>query len=159
MMSSGDLDLTINVKTTQGLVNNADFFPKPFSVLTLALYNYANATEKSISAIRAFDYNGYRDKLQNDGFRFIDVPTAEDAVELFVRRRSQHLISYKTPYDYYLMANDVKFETQVNTTVLQNIPTYIAISRMSAHRLKLLDWLSTIDSNQFESLLEMAEHL
>ena len=160
MLEKNEIDFTINVKSTGGLSGRVDFYPIPFSSLELALYKYRQAKEKTVSGIRAFDYNGYRQKLVSEGFSFIDVPTAQDAIELFVRGRSRYLISYKAPYEHYISTNSIALYPAVSKTELERIPTFFAISNISPVRRRISNWLDQIVyEHSLPSLLEVAKAL
>ncbi|MFC3094377.1 hypothetical protein DRW07_14185 [Alteromonas sediminis] len=143
LLQSGEIDMTINVHSTAGIVGHVKFFNRPFSFLELSLVSYADATEKSVAAIRAFDYGGYRGKLSAQGYKFINVPTALDAINVFLRRRSESLITYKGPFDY-MMAT--KAEPEGEPIVMERIakvPVYFAVANNSPNADAVNAWLAS----------------
>ncbi|MFT6990583.1 MAG: hypothetical protein ACJASL_002561, partial [Paraglaciecola sp.] len=52
---------------------------------------------KTVAAIRGFSYHGFRTKLTTQGYDFFDLPTSISAIQLFLKKRSSHLISYRSP--------------------------------------------------------------
>lgn len=86
---------TINIKSTKALANLVEFSKTPFRKLVLNLYSHSDAKNFStISAVRGFDYQGYREKYAKEGVEFIDLPSTISAIRVFIKRRSNHLLSY-----------------------------------------------------------------
>jgi len=143
LLQSGEIDMTINVNSTDGIVGHATFFNRPFSFIELSLISYADATEKSIAAIRAFDYGGYRDRLSSQGYKFINVPTAQDAVKVFLKRRSESLITYKGPFDYMMANMPTPPGAAMITERIDKVPVFFAVAVNSPNAGAINQWLAS----------------
>ena len=143
MIQSGEVDITINVKSTKALRDHADFVAIPYQRLTLALYQHQPySSEKIVSGIRGFDYHGERLNMVNLGFKFIDLPNTQSAVQVFVKKRSTHLISYRGPADYYLQQFEQKLTEQIRMTPLLEVDTHYAVGKKSRYSKKIIDALN-----------------
>ena len=142
LIESGLVDITVNVRSTGALVQNVDFVDIPFSYLNLGLVkNLSLEDDKSVAAIRGFDYLGLRNELRDKGFTFFDLPSSNDAVNLFIHERTANLLTYLEPYEYYLKQQSVSFlETKIK--LRKQIPTYFAVSRFSKHHDSLIKALN-----------------
>jgi hypothetical protein len=138
-LKNGDVDFTINIKSTKAMPKNMVFTEIPFHTLNLNLYAHQSAKEqKNVAVIRGFGYHGYRDKLVGEGFKVIELPTSVASLEVFLKKRSSHLLAYQSPVNYYLHMNKVDLGEYITVTPLLDIPTYYAISGSSPHLEKLL---------------------
>lgn len=132
LLENAEVDFTINIKSTQALPKDIVFVDTPFSTLQLDLYSHKNALAmKSIAAIRGFSYHGFRTKLLDEGYEFFDLPTSISAIQLFIKKRTSHLISYRAPVDYYIEEQQLNFKETVFVEPLLEIPTYFGISGQS----------------------------
>lgn len=132
MIESGDVDFTVNIRSTKLLEDHADFFATPFGTLDLLFLSHKDkGYEKMVSAIRGFDYHGHRQKLVDEGYVFQDMPGSIDAIKMFVRERTRHLITYKEPYKFYLEQNGFDVPEATNAKFLLQLPTYYAVSNTS----------------------------
>lgn len=138
LIERGTVDITINVRSTGALINNVQFIDTPFSYLSLGLVkNLSLEDDKSVAAIRGFDYLGLRNELIGKGFTFFDLPSSNDAINLFIHGRTANLLTYLGPYDYYLDKQPITFlETKI--VHRKKVPTYFAISRASRYRESLI---------------------
>ena len=131
LVSQGEVDFTVNVKSTQALKNHVEFIEPAYQVLKLFLYSHAIPEKPgSIAAIRGFDYHGVRLALSEQGYGFVDLPNTEAAIKLFTKKRSTHLISYADPFLYYTKAQG---HTQINALHLADVGTFIAVAKTSPH--------------------------
>ena len=138
LLEHADVDITINIKSTKALPKDIVFVETPFSTLSLDLYSHKNAqSTKSIAAIRGFSYHGFRTKLTEQGYEFFDLPTSISAIQLFLKKRTSHLISYRSPVDYYVAEKNLKIEDDVTVLPLVTVPTYYGISGRSPHLEKI----------------------
>ena len=138
LIESGKVDITINVKSTNALKHNVTFINTPYQSLSLALYSHESiASQRTISAIRGFDYHGQRQRLLANGFEFVDLPNSLSALQVFVKRRSSHLISYQGPAEYYLREFTEKLQEPLMVTPLLSVDTHYAISKKSLYTAKL----------------------
>ena len=132
LIESGDADITINVKSTNALKQNVTFIDIPYQSLSLALYSHESiASQRTISGIRGFDYHGQRERLLANGFEFVDLPNSLSALQVFIKRRSSHLISYQGPVEYYLKEFSEKLQEPLMVTPLLSVDTFYAISKKS----------------------------
>lgn len=140
MIEEGEVDFTINVRSTRALLPNAIFVEKPFSQITLNMYQYKDKLPmRTVAAIRGFDYAGNRQLLERQNIEFIDQPTSISAIQVFIRQRSDGLLAYKNPVDFYLKSHDLSFDSSVSVTSLMTIDSHYAISKKSKHAKKLLE--------------------
>ena len=157
MIQSGKVDLTVNVQSTKMLQDHVVFFPTPYSKLDLLLISHKDrGFENLVSGIRGFDYHGQREKLVAEGFIFQDTPGSIDAVRMFVRERTRHLITYKIPYKFYLEQNSFDVSPDTDIKFLLDLPTFYAISNKSKHKqfiIRSLEDLATkTQVNKFEDI-------
>jgi len=161
-IEAGRVDFTINVKSTSSIKDFITFTDIPFALLSINFYQRtqkestahtnADSSPKKLAAIRDFDYVGYREHYLNQGFEFIDVPTPEDAVKLFISKRTDSLISYQRPYELYLHElehNDYAHDDEhISVTSLIQAETFIGISRASKNYQRVVDIFDTIDKER-----------
>ncbi len=134
MIELGEVDLTINIKSTEALRNHVTFIEPAFSNLQLNLYtNSAHPYDFSLATIRGYDYEGYRSQFENDGFIFVDVPSSEDSIRLFLQNRTFALLSYKGPFDFFIQQYNLDSLDSITVKELTLIQTHYAISRKSSH--------------------------
>lgn len=138
------LDITINVKTTKTLSEAVYFARSPFTKLEIMLYSIEDSTNKSVSAIKKFDYQGERSRLEKEGYRFVDRADVRQAFMLFLRKHTHHLISYKQPIDYYLSdthENNTfkKLDIGFTEKLLFEVPTYLVVNTNSKHSTTLIN--------------------
>ena len=132
MLQSGEADLTINIKSTSLLNQYVDFVEPRFGQLELIfLTHQTDGFEEMVSAIRGFEYNGQRAVLEERGYVFQDSPGSIDAVKIFARKRTRHLITYKAPYKFYLEQNGFEVPQEVSIENLATLPTFFAVSKKS----------------------------
>lgn len=138
-LSSGIIDLSLNIKSTLAIQDKVTFTTIPFDAIVLNFYTNPDSTQvdKKIAAIRGYDYNGFRAKLTQQGFEFLDVSDSDGAIRLFANNRTKYLLSYRGPFDDYTVNqksnNETLTLTNAQTELLVAIPTYFAISKASAH--------------------------
>lgn len=141
LVENAEVDFTVNVKLTTALRPHVEFVDPPLKRLVINLYHYGTDSEfKTISAIRGFDYNGTRRKLTDQDYRFIDLPTAESAIQLFLKRRSDALISYQSNVVHIKQQNAIVFPEDVTASPLLEVNAYFAIAKGSA-KFDLLKYL------------------
>ena len=138
MLQSGEVDLTINIKHTQALPDNVSFIAPPYVQLSLILLTHgaAVAREKqpTIAAIRGFDYHGQRQLLSEKGYNLIDLPDSISAVEMFIKSRSSALLTYKAPFNHYLLQHNLPFAKHYQCQLLEHIDAFYVISEQSTHK-------------------------
>ena len=143
LIETGEVDITINVKSTHALKQNVTFVDTPYQPLFLVLYTHKNiASQKIVSGIRGFDYHGQRQQMQAQGFEFVDLPNTLSALQVFLKKRSSHLISYRGPVSYYLRNLNTAFDEPVTVTPLFNVNTFYAIGKKSEHVVRLKEVLN-----------------
>jgi len=152
-VKTGKVDLTINVRGTSALDQNATFIDAPFVYLSIVLlHNGQLADDKSISAIRGYDYLGIRQALQQEGFEFFDMPTSSGAIHLFDVGRTSYLISYKQPYQFYTEALGSRL-VEVSISDKLTIPSYFAVSNHSRYKDELVDSLNLVTTHISDSTI------
>lgn len=160
MLSTGEVDLTINIKQTKALPDNISFVEPPYVTLSLVLLSYIGQTKiptstkpTTIAAIRGFDYLGQRQILSDLGYQFIDMPDSIDAIKMFVRGRTDALLTYEAPFDYYLKQQPSTGMQPYQRKLLESIGTFYVISDQSPHKTyigtKLADFAAAKQISQF----------
>lgn len=138
LLESADVDFTINVKSTKALPRNVVFVHTPFNTLKLDFYTHKSTEfNKSVAAIRGFSYHGFKASLTEQGFEFFDLPNSISAVQLFLKKRTRHLISYRSRVEYYMDEKKLNIKDDVTVAHLVDVHTYYAISGQSPHLKKL----------------------
>lgn len=146
LLEKNDIDLSINIKSTKALVNLSappTFIEPPYMMLQLVVYSHSRRShvvhDGSIAMIRGFDYQGQRQKLLSQGYRAVDMPDAVAAIELFLKGRTEHLITYEGPFQAYLAKRQASASLpepveNLSRDTLQEIPTHIVIAAKSPYR-------------------------
>lgn len=139
LLDKGELDLVINIKSTKALQQQQhQFAAVPYSELELMLYSHSRSSQapqdNSVALIRGFDYQGQRQALSARGFALVDLPDAPSAVALFMRQRTQHLLTYQGPLQAYLTAQQQQLPSSWQVKKLAQVPTFYVISANSPHR-------------------------
>lgn len=147
LLDHNEIDFSINIKSTKALVDVANppvFAEPPYMMLQLVVYSHSRRANSihdgSIAMIRGFDYQGERQQLSNAGLRPVDLPDAVSAIEMFLKGRTEHLITYDGPFKAYLAAAKrdlVEPASKLNRKTLQEIPTYVVIGAQSPYRAQL----------------------
>jgi polar amino acid transport system substrate-binding protein len=138
MIEDSEVDLTINIKSTKALASHVEFSKVPFRKLVLNMYSHSDAKEFStISAVRGFDYQGYRENYSKEGFEFIDLPSTISAIQVFIKHRSDYLLSYESPVLNFTNEKKLLIPDTVSVTPLLEIDTFYAISNKSIYLDKL----------------------
>ena len=163
LIEHAQIDFTINIKSTLALQSFAEFVEPQFGVLELNFYKNVNSyDDKSIAAIRGFDYNGYRKKYEQQEYVFVDVPTSLDAIRLFHSNRTQSLISYAGPYEYTKTNQGTPSPNSIEVTNLSRVSTHYAVSLKSSNRdlikTTLVEYAATNKIKQFLSLSDASEN-
>lgn len=135
MLQSGEIDLSINVRSTKALAEQ-DFAEPYFTMLHLILVDgdprWLNRNQKLVAAIRGFDYHGQRQQLTARGFSFYDAANADDAVEMFFKGRTSHLITYEAPFRALMQRDQITTEYVMHR--IADVPTFYVLSSQSMHR-------------------------
>jgi polar amino acid transport system substrate-binding protein len=134
LLEQAGIDFTINIKSTEALPDDLIFVETPFQTLHLDLYTHKTLTStKGVAAIRGFGYQGYRNKMTAEGYTFFDLPTSISAIEVFLKKRSRYLISYRSPVDYYIDEKKLNINDEMSVLPLVNVTTHYGISAQSPH--------------------------
>ncbi|MCC2618207.1 hypothetical protein LJ739_18265 [Aestuariibacter halophilus] len=143
LMEEGEVDFTVNVKSTRAMPEGTLFSDTPYSQLFVELYSHSEDKGSDVIAgIRGYDYDGYRQILINSGFTFIDLPNSLDAIDMFLRGRAKHLISYRGPFQYHLHQPGQQQPLDAIGQTLTTVDTFYAIAANSPHKAVLLKVLS-----------------
>jgi hypothetical protein len=135
LLDNGDIDFSINIKSTLKLSRQHVAVEPPYSELQLVLYSHLKqtSTTNDIAAIRAFDYQGQRMLLQQVGYHFIDLPDSVSASQFFVHQRSQHLLTYDGPFRAYLNTQPPELLKDFKRKPITSIDTFYILSARSPH--------------------------
>ena len=140
----GQVDITVNVRGTTALDNNVTFVKKPFSFLSLMLMtNPKLEQQKTVAAIRGYDYVGLRQELESEGYIFIDMANSTDAIQMFQFGRTTHLATYEGPYNYHVQHSPNPIQ-DVAISIRKDIPTFFSISNSSRIKEPLLKEINTM---------------
>jgi polar amino acid transport system substrate-binding protein len=141
LLTSGEVDFTINIKSTLALSEGVVFVDPPYIQLKLMLYENSQVEQgefvKAVAAIRGFDYHGFRQNLTERGYRFIDMPDSISAVKMFLAGRSSGLISYQAPYNYYLNTHKWLHHNNSSAVSLTSVDSHYVISAQSPMKERL----------------------
>ena len=140
MMELGQVDFTINVKSTELLKPYTTFIDPRFTTLKLQLYEYDKKGPNTISGIRGFVYLGYRQELIEQGFVFSDSSNPRDSVAMFFKERTKALVTYQRPISHYINTSlNGKLPDNIVVRELLSIGTYYGISKRSEYHDELVD--------------------
>lgn len=132
LFQEGKVDVTINVNSTSAIKQHVDFHDVPFARLRVALLtNKELESDKTVSAIRGFDYHGVRDKLIADEMIFVDLPNGNDAVNVFLRKRTSALLTYMRPYRYLIAKSSFDIPEKIQLEEMLELETYYGVSKAS----------------------------
>lgn len=138
LLDSGDIDFSINIKSTLKLSRQHLPVEPAYSELQLVLYSHlpsSNAPrDDSVAAIRAFDYLGQRQLLLQRGYIFVDLPDSVSASQFFLHQRSEHLLTYDGPFRAYLNAQQPALLKTLRRQSIASIDTFYILSAHSAHQ-------------------------
>ena len=96
----------------------------------------------SVAAIKGFDYNGLRVKLTELNYEFIDLPNTISAIQVFLKNKSDHLMAYSGPMDYYLDRNKISLTPDITYREFFTLDSHIALNKKSP-KLDMLNRLFT----------------
>lgn len=138
LLDSGDIDFSINIKSTQKLSRQHLAVAHPYSELQLVIYSHPPRSQaprdNSVAAIRAFDYQGQRARLLQRGYVFADLPDSVSASQFFLHQRSQHLLTYEGPFRAYLKAQNPELLKNLQRQAITSIDTFYILSAQSPHQ-------------------------
>ncbi|MFQ3189125.1 MAG: phage terminase large subunit [Paraglaciecola sp.] len=98
----------------------------PFNTLKLDFYTHKNTEfNKSVAAIRGFSYHGFKASLTEQGYAFFNLPNSISALQLFLKKRTRHLISYRSPVEYYMDEKKLNIKDDVTVAHLLDVHTYL----------------------------------
>ncbi len=142
LLDSGDIDFSINIKSTRKLSRRHLPVDPAYSELQLVLYSHlpsSNAPrDDSVAAIRAFDYQGQRQLLLQRGYIFVDLPDSVSASQFFLHQRSEHLLTYDGPFRAYLNAQQPALLKTLQRKPIASIDTFYILSAQSMHQAAML---------------------
>ena len=139
LLQNKQIDFTISVKSDEILSKHVVYSEIPFRKVKVNPYIRNELKQfKTISAVRGFEYQGYRKKFSQEGIEFIDLPNTVPAIQVFLKGRSEALISYESPFKAYMDSNHLAMPTTDSITPLLDIDAYYSVAKRSPHRNKLL---------------------
>ncbi|MEW9797082.1 hypothetical protein [Alteromonas sp. CYL-A6] len=134
LVERSEVDFTVNVKSTRALKPYVELIEPPLKQLIINLYHHgAQGDFRTISAIRGFDYEGGRQRLTEQHYQFIDLPTAASALELFLKGRSDALISYQSNVLHLQRQTALVLPEGIKVTPLLRVNAYFAVAKGSPH--------------------------
>lgn len=148
----GKLDLTVNVKSTNGLSKAVYYSDKPYAHLNIVVYSQKQTTDMSISSIHKFEYNGKRQEMIEKGYIFEDQSSIRKALIHFLRGATSHLISYKQPFEHYLNEG-IKNGAYKGLTIdfietpMFTVASHFVVNKTSKHALTILEQVNKFENN------------
>ena len=146
--AANKIDVTVNVKSTSSLKNNTMYSEKPFTTLEVVLLEPLKRNDKTVSAVDKFDYHGARKNLLSEGFQFLDSISTKDAITVFLRGDAEYLMSYRSPYEYYIQlpTNQRLFKDKTNkyhTESLLKVPSHFVVNRQNPNAKRVIEMLNS----------------
>lgn len=133
MFNAGDIDFTINIKSTAAIQSSGTFVEPSYHKLILNLYRRKLDTDtRVVSVIRGFDYHGYKQKLTDQGYLFVDVPNDFDSIRLFHLGRTNTLLSYQSTFNYYFSNVNNEPITELEVEHLVDVKNYYVVSKKAS---------------------------
>ena len=146
LVKNAEVDFTVNVKSTRVLKPYVEYIEPPLKTLVINLYQYKDSNVKTISAVRNFDYNGVRQTLLDEHYQFVDLPTPEAALQMFLKRRVDALISYQSNVTFLTTQNALMLPSDVTVAPQFKVNAYFGIAKGSEH----FELLKTVFSDYAE---------
>ena len=135
MIENAEVDFTISIKSNEAMTKHVVFSDIPFRKVILNIYTHNQSNQrKIISAVRGFDYQGQRQKISQKGFEFINFPNTISAIPVFLKGRSDYMLSYESPVQNYLLTNNITTKVSDSITPLLEIGTYYGIAKGSVRQ-------------------------
>ena len=139
LLQNKEIDFTISVRSDEILSKHVVYSEIPFRKVKVNLYIRNELKQfKTISAVRGFEYQGYREKFSQEGMEFIDLPNSVSAIQFFLKGRSEAMISYEAPVQSYMKTNQIVMQDTYTITVLQEANLYYSVAKHSPHLNELL---------------------
>lgn len=142
LLDQGEVDFSINIKTTAAISKKHSFVEPAYMPMQLMLYSHALSStapqDKTVAAIRSFDYLGQRQQLLQQGYQLVDMPDSISAIQLFLHQRTQHLISYQGPFVAYA-AQQPTDVVDLKQKKLAEIDAYFVVSAASADHQRIIE--------------------
>lgn len=141
LLDLGTIDFTFNIKSTRAVTDRVVFVEPAFSIISLRMYSHkGQSTPGTVAAIKGFDYNGLRDSLTSEGYEFVDLPNTISAIQVFLREKSDHLMAYSGPMDYYLDHTEINLAPHISFQEMFSANSHIALNKKS-DKLEMLNTL------------------
>lgn len=145
LLDQGEVDFSINVKTTVAISKTHQFVEPAYMPMQLMLYSHALSSaapqDKTVAAIRSFDYLGQRQQLLQQGYQLVDMPDSISAIQLFLHQRTQHLISYQGPFAAYAAQQPTDLVVNLKQKKLAEIDAYFVVSAASHDHQRIIEVL------------------
>jgi polar amino acid transport system substrate-binding protein len=139
LLQSGEIDFTISIKSVEAINKHVVYSDIPIRKIRLNLYSHNESNNsQTISAVRGFEYQGYRKKFSEQGLEFIDLPNIDSAIRVFLKGRSEAMISYESPVQNYMDTNNIARLDTYSITPLLEIDAYYSVAKRSPHRKELI---------------------
>lgn len=136
--ANANVDITLNIKSTDSLADNVYFSKHPTNVLEVILYSKKDSDIRTVSSIYQFNYHGIRDSLVSEGYKMIDQANSKEAITVFIRGGTDALLSYKMPFEYYSAqvlerASFGRIKVEYDEKSLMKVPTYFVVNKSSPY--------------------------
>lgn len=149
MLEQGHADFTINIKSTLAIKDFVSFVGPKVTTFKLNVYRAKSKDNHfSIAAVRGYNYAGLRQKYENEGFRFVDLPESSSAIRLFVAGKVNYLLAYQGPFEYFLDQNDITIDFEYDTNTIFSADAYLAVSKKSQFHDNLVEYFSDFDGDE-----------
>jgi polar amino acid transport system substrate-binding protein len=158
LVENGEVDLTVNQKTNSFLIEELTYINIPAYKYAMSIYTFdgdQTKNKKLLSAVRSFQYMGFRKKFKDQGYRFVDLPDSLASILMFNKRRTDYLLGYNAIFDYYTREAGIIWPENLTSKKLKDISSYYGVSKRSKHRDKLLHAINDYGlKNKIENFYE-----
>ncbi|MFT6267737.1 MAG: polar amino acid transport system substrate-binding protein [Alphaproteobacteria bacterium] len=142
--NQGLIDITINVKSTESLRANIIYSQKYYEVLEVVLYSKESKQNQKVASIRSYNYHGTRQKLEFEGYEFVDVANTKEAIAVFLRGGTDSLLSYRQPFEHYFNDGAKKrryaaFNVSFTQKSFISVPSYFAVNTKNRKAQEIVD--------------------
>ncbi|MGS2721026.1 hypothetical protein [Paraglaciecola aestuariivivens] len=141
--NAGNIDLTINTKINPHIKAKALFLDPPFRMIKLNLYTKnARSPDRTIAAIKGFDYGGKRLEFTQNRYELLDLPSATSSLQAFLRGETNKLLFYDPQMAFFVSKKLIQLDNSIKVEELDTIYTHFAIFKNSSHKQVLNDYIA-----------------
>ena len=140
LLIEGKIDFIVKLKGAGEVENHVKYSDIPSLYMDINLYQHLDTqnTEDLVAAVRGFAYEGQRNILIEQNYRFFDLPDSITVIDFFLKKRSQYMLSYGDSLDYFLQKNEIILPDSIVSQTLKSSPAFYAVSNQSDKQQVLL---------------------